>query len=122
MAFAVVSGLFVPASAEQTRYFEKDGVRYQETRSWQRTPVARVQWQEREETVYVQQPKREVQQYERMAYYPTVSYRRVPRLHDWWNPFSVPYVTLGCVGFFIYRGLKKNSAYFDELNEKDPPT
>ncbi len=24
---------------------------------------------------------------------------------------SVPYITLGCVGFLIYRGCKKNEAY-----------
>jgi len=34
---------------------------------------------------------------------------------------SVPYLSLGIVGFMIYRGCKKNAAYRQELESREPP-
>lgn len=34
---------------------------------------------------------------------------------------GVPYVTLGFVGFFVYRGLKKNAEYFERFHQENPP-
>jgi hypothetical protein len=34
---------------------------------------------------------------------------------------GVPYATLGFVGFFVYRGLKKNAEYFEKIHDEIGP-
>jgi hypothetical protein len=79
-------------TAQQVRQFEKDGVVYQESRQTERTPVSSVQWQQRQETVYVQQPTTEVCEYQRTVYWPVVRYQCEPRWHGLLNPFTGPYI------------------------------
>ncbi len=71
-AFAFAILLTSTAFAQRVRQFEKDGVRYQETRTTQRTPVSNVQWRQRRETVYVEQPASRTYQYQRTVFEPVV--------------------------------------------------
>lgn len=59
----------------------------------ERVPVAQVQMERREETVYTTKPVESVQSHYRTVLEPVTTLCCEPRLHNWWNPLTGPYVS-----------------------------
>ena len=81
------------ATAQNVRYEERDGVRYQvSTRKVQRT-VPVTEMQDRHQTVYTQQITTENLTSQQTYLTPITQYQTVSRLRGRWNPFITPYYT-----------------------------
>ena len=81
------------AMAQNVRYEEREGVRYQvTTRTVQRT-VPVTEMQDRQQTVYTQQVTTDNISHQQVYSVPTTQYQTVSRLHGRWNPFITPYWT-----------------------------
>ena len=93
-ALALVSVLLAQAApAQNVRYEERDGVRYQvSSRTVQRT-VPVTEMQDRHHTVYTQQVTTDNFNYQQLYSVPVTQYKMVSRLHGRWNPFVTPYWT-----------------------------
>ena len=81
------------AAADEVRYFEKDGVTYRETRRVVRRPVVETRLESREQTVYREQLRTEVQETQRTYHTPVTEYQWATRMRGRWNPFIQPYYT-----------------------------
>ena len=94
LALVMVLAILVePAVAQNVRYEERDGVRYQvSSRTVQRT-VPVTEMQERQQTVYTQQITTENLTSQQSYVVPVTQYQMVTRLRGRWNPFVTPYYT-----------------------------
>ncbi len=93
-ALALVFALVAQAAlAQNVRYEERDGVRYQiSSRTVQRT-VPVTEMQDRHHTVYTQQVTTDNITHQQLYSVPITRYHMVTRLHGRWNPFVTPYWT-----------------------------
>ena len=78
------------AVADEVRYFEKDGITYQETRRVVQRPVVETRLESREQTVYREQIKTELRDSSRTVQVPVTEYRLTMCMVDRWNPFVQP--------------------------------
>ena len=85
------------ASADEVTYFDKDGIRYRETRRTVRRPVPTTKIEERERIVYRQQFSTEMRDSTRFYKTPVTQYYWTTRVHGRWNPFVTPYTTYDLV-------------------------
>ena len=96
MFVAAVTGwilLSTSAFAQNARFYQgADGNTYRETTRIERRPVATTHWDERETTVYKEQYVTQMRDSYRTVMSPVTELRAEPRWHNWWNPFSRPYV------------------------------
>ncbi len=86
-----------PASADEVRYFDKDGITYRETRRAVSRPVATTKIEERERVVYRQKITTETRDTIRTYQTPVTQYFWTTRVHGRWNPFGQPYTTYDLV-------------------------
>ena len=98
-AIVVLSAIVGPplASADEVRYFDRDGITYRETRRVVRRPVATTKIEEREKIVYRQQFTTETRETIRSYQAPVTQYYWAKRVHGRWNPFGQPYITYDLV-------------------------
>src|SRR5689334_23285582 len=78
------------AVADEVRYFEKDGITYQETRRVVQRPVVETRLESREQTVYREQIKTELRDSSRVVQVPVTEYKLQMCMVDRWNPFVQP--------------------------------
>lgn len=76
--------------AQDTRYYEQDGVTYRETRQVVQRPVTETKIHEQQETVYVEQYRTQVEDRNRIVSVPTTEYKWQPKLTNRWNPLARP--------------------------------
>jgi hypothetical protein len=88
--FTALTGSSI-ASAEEVRYYEKDGVTYRETRQVLQRRIPEVTYTEQAQTVYRDQCITETKDTVRTVLTPVTEYRVQPRLVGRWNPFVQPY-------------------------------
>lgn len=81
------------ASADEVRYYVKDGITYQETRRVVQRPVVETKYEQREQIFYREQYKTNMQQSYQTVQVPVTEYRTVACLQNRWNPFAQPYYT-----------------------------
>jgi hypothetical protein len=92
MAFLVLAVSCAGLLADDVRYFEKDGVTYQETRRVVKRPVVESHLEARESTVYRDKYTTEVQDTPRTIPVAITEYHWVPVWRHSWNPFAPPYL------------------------------
>lgn len=80
------------AHADEVRYFEEDGVTYQETRRVVRRPVVETYLEPRQQTVYRDKFDTTLKQTERKYMAPIVEYQWQPHWVNPINPFAQSYV------------------------------
>ncbi len=90
LVFALVAQA---ASAQNVRYDERDGVRYQITSRTVQRVVPVTEMQDRHHTVYTQQITTDNITHQQLYSVPITRYHMVTRLHGRWNPFVTPYWT-----------------------------
>lgn len=73
---------------EHVRYVTENGITYRETQRVERTPVSRVEWEEREQTVMRPRFTTVYRDVPRSYYVPRVEYVYERQLYNWWNPFG----------------------------------
>lgn len=78
--------------ADEVRYFEKDGVTYRETRRVVERPVNETHIERREQTVYREQYRTEVNESVRSVVTPVTEYQWTTVMRNRWNPFGRPYL------------------------------
>lgn len=78
---------------QDVRYYEENGVTYQETVRTVQRPVVQTEWQQREQTVYKQQARTDVRDTLRTYLTPVTQEEWITRMHGRWNPFATPYFT-----------------------------
>jgi len=90
---SVILGMSLTASlsAEEVRYYSKDGVTYKETRRVVQQPVTQTTVQQQQQTVFREQYRTEMKDSCRTFYQPVTEYRWQSYLHGRWNPFVQPY-------------------------------
>ncbi len=93
LAILVLAGSGAWLSADDVRYFEKDGVTYRETRQVVRRPVVETRMEARDCTVYRDQVTTELQEMPRSIPVAITEYHWVPVWHRSLNPFAAPYLT-----------------------------
>jgi hypothetical protein len=76
---------------QEVRYYEENGVTYQVSERTVQRPVVQTEWQQREQTVYRQQPRTELRDTLRTYLTPVTQHEWVTRMHGRWNPFMTPY-------------------------------
>ena len=81
------------AVGQEVRYYEENGVTYQETTRTVHRPVVRTEWQDREQTVYRRAHRSEYRDTLRTYYTPVTQHEWITRMHGRWNPFVTPYYT-----------------------------
>lgn len=94
LAALVVCGMGADAErlvAHEVRTVTINGTTYRETWRTVQRPVARVEWQPREITEWVDQHVTEMREWNRTVYTPRVEYQWQPRLRNRWNPLARPY-------------------------------
>jgi len=87
-------GQAVPAALAQdaVRYFEENGVTYQEIRRSVPQLVWSTEYQNREQVIYRPEVTTELVDSHRSVPVPVTQYRWVTRIEGRWNPFVEPYV------------------------------
>ena len=78
---------------EEVRYYEENGVTYQETVRTVQRPLVQTEWQQREKTVYRPEATTELRDTLRTYVTPVTQHEWVTRMHGRWNPFMTPYFT-----------------------------
>jgi len=93
LAFAAAIGLVSHnvSTADEVRYYEKDGVTYKETRRVVREPISETRLEQKQQTVYREQYRTEMKDSQRTVYQPVTEYRWQAYLHGRWNPLVQPY-------------------------------
>ena len=81
------------ACADEVRYFQKDGITYQETRRVVQRPIVETKYEQREQIFYREQYKTDFQQTTQTVQVPVTEYRTMACLQNRWNPFAQPYYT-----------------------------
>lgn len=80
------------SAAGEVRYYEENGVTYREVRETVSRPVAETSYQTRQQTVYRQETKTEVQKCCRTIPVKVIEYKRVTRWRGLYNPLLQPYL------------------------------
>lgn len=89
---AVTAGLFtVPATAEDVRYYEENGVTYRESRRTVHRPITQTEYVERDRVVYRPEVRAETRDIYRSYQVPVTEYRWEAQLRGRFNPFVRPY-------------------------------
>ena len=81
----------VPTTADEVKYYKKDGVTYRECRRIVHRPVTETQIRKTSQTVYRQQQTSEVREQVRTWWSPVTEYQCEPYLVGRWNPLVKPY-------------------------------
>ena len=76
----------------ETRYVQENGVEYREVRRIERKPMTKVEYEERERTVYKEEVTHDVRETARSVYVPVTEYRWEAEWRNRWNPFGEPYL------------------------------
>lgn len=111
-----------PPAAVDVRYYDENGVRFQETRYQVRQPVREVRT--------VDQPVTEYQTTFRTAWeprtvtsvVPVTQYEVVPRLHDWWRIFGEPYVAYHLEPYTVWTSVTHSTSVPVTRQETQPQT
>ncbi len=95
-SLALVLALPVFASAQlvradDVRYFEENGITYRETKHVVQRPIVETHYEDRQQTVYAQQVKTQMQTMQRTVQVPITEYVSEPYWVNRWNPFTEPY-------------------------------
>ncbi len=90
-ALVLGCGMCTEKAAGQVTYEEKNGIRYQVTRSTTQRQVPTTVMQNRQQTVYAQQLTTNAVNHQQLYSVPSTSYQWGSRLHGRWNPFITPY-------------------------------
>lgn len=81
------------AGAQEGRYYQEQGITYQDVPVVVKHPVREVRVESRPYTTYREQWRTDVQQVPQPYYEPVSSWVWVPRVHGWARPFQEPTVT-----------------------------
>jgi hypothetical protein len=114
---AVVFASAQAFAADEVRYFEKDGVTYQETRRVIRRPITDNRVEPREQTIYREKYSTDFQSSDRRYMAPVTEYQWQPEWVTPWNPFSSAYVTYRWVP--VTRWVEKNETVRIPVTRRD---
>lgn len=93
LAVCLVGGSVDPsAEADEVRYYEQNGVTYQETRRKVQRPLVQTALTQQQQTVYRQQVSTEYRDVQRTYYVPITENRVQTYWHRRLNPFAPPYL------------------------------
>lgn len=92
-AIAVVLLTAATTAADEVRYFQQQGVTYQETRRKVQCQVVETKWQCCNQTVYREKIDTELRETTQTRLCPITEYRYESKLVGRWNPFATPYQT-----------------------------
>ncbi len=94
IAIPVVTSVFLisSAAADQVRYYQQDGITYQETRRSVQRPVWETKTQQTTRTVYKEQYYTETKDVTQVYWCPITTYRAETYWVGRWNPFVEPYL------------------------------
>jgi hypothetical protein len=76
--------------AQDVRYFEKDGIRYQETRQVLQRPITETRYEQRESTIMRERYTTDMQEVQRTYQVPVTEQQWVPGYQRTWNLFAPP--------------------------------
>jgi hypothetical protein len=81
------------ARADESNYVTENGVTYLVTKRQVQRPVSDVKYEDRQQTVYVEQLQTQIVPSQRTTYAPVVQYVTEPYVANRWNPFGTPYLS-----------------------------
>lgn len=91
LSVGFVGSMVTTATAQEVRFYQENGVTYQETKRTVQRPIVEGRWENREETVYVEQAQTELHPSTRVVRRPVTEWGWQARLKNRWNPLSQPY-------------------------------
>ena len=80
------------ASADETRFYEENGITYQETKRKVARPITETRWEDRQQTVYREKITCQCTDVPRSYYVQTTTLEPEAYWVNRWNPFRQPYV------------------------------
>lgn len=82
----------VVAVAQETRFYEENGVTYRETKQKVQRPIAETRWDNQQRTVYREKVTCNCADVQRSYYLQVNDAQWEPYIANRWNPFAQPYV------------------------------
>ena len=119
--FSTLAILAVVGRADDVKFYEQNGVTYQETHQVVQRPISETHYQDQQRTVYVEQYKTQNQPLQQTFQTPVTVYTMETYWVNRWNPFSEPYLAYRYVPHTHWETARPNGASADACARSGPP-